>query len=63
MRNSKLVPKVPVNPRRVIAKALRGKGQGAMRKLGASDVQWCQESDPLFKVKGKERHSRLNQIR
>ena len=58
MKNNKTVPKLHVNPRRAIAKALRNKGQGAIKKLGSTEIQWCQEHDPLFKVKGKERHNR-----
>jgi hypothetical protein len=63
MRNSKPVMKVQVNPKRVIAKALRGKGLGAMNKLGANPVEWGQTLDPLFKVKGKERHARLKELK
>jgi hypothetical protein len=63
MKNNKRVPKLQVNPKRVVAKALRGKGLGAMNKLGATPVEWCQSLDPLFKVKGKERHARLKQVR
>lgn len=45
---------VPVNERRGKAKAKRNKGLLAM---GESDFDsWAQAHDPLFKVKGKERH-------
>ena len=61
MKNSKPVPTIPENPRRAIAKNKRGKGKLAMGQV--SEKEWCQASDPLFKVKGKERHARLKQIR
>lgn len=61
MKNNRPVPKLQVNPKRGIAKALRGKGLGAMHKLGANPVEWCQSLDPLFKVKGLARHILLKE--
>lgn len=56
-------PKVPVtksNPKRKVAKMKRGFGQGMIQKLGITEAEWAQRFDPLFKVKGKERHRLLN---
>ncbi len=55
-----------LNPKRKSAKKARGFGMG---KVNPTDVSgddkkhlldvWCQSHDPLYKVKGKERHRRL----
>ena len=48
------------NAKRRAAKKARGFGMG---QIGSDEKQaidaWCQSKDPLFKVKGKERHRRL----
>jgi len=48
------------NPKRKSAKKARGFGMG---KIGSDEKQvidaWCQSHDPLYKVKGKERHRRI----
>ena len=44
------------NPKRAIAKAKRGFGSNVMGKLDIDQDAWSQRFDPLFKVKGKERH-------
>ena len=48
------------NQKRSEAKARRGKGILAMEKAGMDHAAWTQKHDPLFKVKGKERHRRLH---
>ena len=47
------------NPKRSAAKAKRGFGKSVMGNLGVSHAEWTQRFDPLFKVKGKERHKKL----
>ena len=42
------------------AKLARGKGQLAMKQAGMNHNQWTQQFDPLFKVKGQERHRRVH---
>jgi len=60
--------KVPIcskhkdNPKRAIAKKKRNRGQLAMGNL-ITQAQWAQRHDPLFKVKGKERHRQLHKVR
>ncbi len=44
--------------KRMLAKAKRDKGQLAIENSKMTEVQWCQEHDPLFQIKGKERHLR-----
>lgn len=48
------------NPKRTAAKKARGFGMG---KIGSDEKSaidtWCQNNDPLFKIKGKERHRRV----
>jgi len=47
------------NPKRRAAKKKRGMGMGAIGSDEKSVIDaWCQSKDPLFKVKGKERHLR-----
>lgn len=40
------------------AKLARGRGQLAMRQAGMNHARWTQQFDPLFQVKGQERHNR-----
>jgi len=56
VKNNKSSFKVPVNPRRAVAKHRRGKGTLAMGLV--TEKEWCQSKDPLFKVKGMERYNR-----
>ena len=54
------------NPKRRAAKKARGFGQGKVNPAGLTGDDgkhlldtWSQSHDPLFKVKGKERHRRM----
>ena len=49
---------VPTNPNRQERKKERGFGTLAMGKMTVSE--WCQNHDPLFKVKGKERWNKIH---
>lgn len=47
------------NPRtkqRQNAKKERGKGQSYIKSKGLTEEQFAQQNDPLFKIKGIERH-------
>ena len=48
------------NKKRGIAKAKRGKGIFAIPKEMTLN-EWCQKHDPLFHIKGIERHRRLHE--
>ncbi len=51
------------NPKRTAAKKTRGFGMGAIGNSDKATIDaWCQSKDPLFKVKGKERHRRLKML-
>jgi hypothetical protein len=50
------------NEKRTAAKLKRGFGKAAMKKEGMDHSQWAKKHDPLFKIKGKERHRRTHQI-
>jgi len=50
------------NEKRTLAKQKRGFGQFAMEKAGMNQSQWARKFDPLFQIKGKERHRRLYQV-
>ncbi len=50
---------VPVNKNRAETKKARGKGVLAMKDAEMSLAEWTRNFDPLFGVKGKERHRRL----
>ncbi len=43
------------------AKLARNRGQAAMKKAKMNHAQWTQQFDPLFRVKGKERHRRTHE--
>lgn len=51
------------NPKRSAAKKKRNFGLGFIdpNDVGSKEIvdKWCQSHDPLFKVKGKERHMKL----
>ena len=49
--------------KRQIAKAARDKGQKAMSKAGVEEAQWAQRHDPLFQVKGLERHLKVRGLK
>ena len=51
------------NPKRADAKKKRGKGILAMEEKGMDQATWVQKHDPLFRVKGKERHERMWEVR
>ena len=62
MKNGpKKEPIIPTNPRRRAAKLKRNRGLGAMKKNNSTEAQWAQYFDPLFKVKGQERHNRMGE--
>jgi len=56
MRKSKEIGNHEPNPKRAAAKAKRGFGGNVMKKANMDQAAWSQKHDPLFKVKGKERH-------
>jgi hypothetical protein len=58
-RKSPVCPIHASNERRSKAKLKRNRGQLAIKQSGRSEIEWCQKCDPLFKVKGIERHRRL----
>ena len=60
MRRSKSTIVIPINPKRGISKRKRGKGQLAMN--GMEQHEWARKFDPLYKVKGKERHRRVQYL-
>ena len=51
------------NPKRAETKKKRGFGNLAMTEAKMGEDQWAQKHDPLFKIKGKERHRKLKEIR
>ena len=53
---------VPENPKRRITKGNRNIGLGAIDKAKSDPITWNQSKDPLFKVRGKERHRRLKGV-
>lgn len=63
MKNSKKSTTIPVNPKRGIAKKVRNKGLEYIKSLNVDEKAYAQSVDPLFKVKGLERHIRLKQTR
>ncbi|MFW6311768.1 MAG: hypothetical protein ACOC1K_05985 [Nanoarchaeota archaeon] len=50
---------IPTNKNRAIAKKVRGKGQLAMEESKMNLVEWTRHHDPLYSIKGKERHKRM----
>ena len=53
-----------LNPKRQASKKARKFGLGFIGYDAKESLdKWCQSKDPLFKVKGKERHRRLNLMR
>jgi hypothetical protein len=60
MRKPATCPKHKENKNRSNAKLARGRGRLAIERSNISDLEWSQKHDPLFKVKGKERHRRLH---
>ena len=51
------------NPKRAAAKKKRGKGTLAMEERKMDQAEWTQKHDPLYKVKGQERHERMRKVR
>jgi len=62
-RNKAQCPDHKENFKRSISKEKRGFGKNVVKKLGSSLDEWSQRHDPLFKVKGVERHKLLKGIR
>jgi len=58
LRNKAVVPVTKPSEKRQKAKLARGKGQLAMGKL--THNEWTQKFDPLFQIKGMERHKSKN---
>lgn len=58
MRKTKITPVPKKNLKRGIAKFKRGYGKLAIEKANMTQNEWSQKYDPLFKIKGKERHRR-----
>jgi len=58
-KNSPVVSNKEANPRRANAKFKRGFGILAIEKSGLSPIEWGRKFDPLYLVKGKERHRRI----
>ena len=52
----------PENSKRGEAKLNRNKGQKAMEKSGLSHSEWSKKFDPLYGVKGMERHKKVNNL-
>ena len=62
----KKAPVLPVRPARKVNKKARGFGMGKINPTGIEGDEkkvlvdtFCQSRDPLFKIKGKERHRML----
>lgn len=61
--NAKFVEGTP-NPKRTAAKKKRGFGMGAIESDDKQIIdEWCRSRDPLFKIKGKERHRKLKEFK
>lgn len=54
-------PKHYPNMDRSEAKLKRGFGKLAVQASGLSEIDWCRKRDPLYKIKGIDRHRRLHQ--
>jgi len=55
-------PKCPVhkdNEKRSKAKQKRGFGTLAVKASGLSEIDWCRKHDPLYKIGGIERKSKI----
>ena len=62
-KKTPICPEHTPNEARGVAKHKRGYGQLAMAERGMTQAQWTQKHDPLFKVKGKERHKKMKGAR
>ena len=63
---ARTAPKCPEhkpNAKRTKAKKKRGKGKSAMAEAKMDHGKWAQKHDPLFRVKGNERHLRMKKMR
>jgi hypothetical protein len=47
--------------RRVEAKKSRKKGQLYMQEKGVDLIQWTRHNDPLYQVKGMDRHLKMKE--
>ena len=45
------------------AKFRRKKGETYMKKMGMTHDEWSAHNDPLFKVKGMERHKKKKELK
>ena len=62
-RKSPTCPEHKFNPRRGKSKLKMGKGLLAIEQAGATQIEWTQKHDPLFHVRGIERHRMMKEIR
>ncbi len=49
----------PDNKKRALTKKDRDKGVLAMKEAKMNQSEWTRNHDPLYNIKGKERHKRL----
>lgn len=62
-KKDRRIPIHAPNPKRAVAKKKRGKGTLAMEEKGMDQEIWAQKHDPLYRVKGRERHNRMQGAR
>ena len=62
-KKSPVCPSHKDNPKRAVAKQKRGYGKLAMKAANMEHNEWAQRHDPLFQIKGKERHNKLQERR
>jgi len=53
--------KQPSNKNRAETKKARGKGRLAMGEM--SQAEWTRKHDPLYGIKGTERHQKIKELR
>ena len=57
-KNSPVCPTHKPNPKRTAAKMKRGFGELARKQANLDKDEWSKKHDPMFKIKGKERHNK-----
>jgi hypothetical protein len=57
------IPAHKPNPKRATAKKKRDKGILAIEERGMEQAEWAQKHDPLYQIKGQERHKRMQGVR
>jgi len=62
-KKDRRIPEHAPNPKRAEAKKKRGKGTLAMEERKMDQAAWCQLHDPLYQIKGQERHKRMQGVR